>query len=273
LYPPIRYAFLQYSYDNSIPFHDFANHVRSSQLFGINLFYPLLKNEKNILTEYFGNLTDRSFSELSKFEFEYSPEGDWLGEWRGAQRPDEYVTAADIALFFTDKDNRKYAFLIEIKFTEHEFTPCNGFPSKGNQNQAVCNDKDLLFADPNKCYLQTFHPRKSARKYFDKFGDLKIALPNYVSSPESGCPFKFNHQILRNHSFAKAIVENNRADEAYFILVHHDGNEEIVNEWNSYFNLLSPALQNDLKIITASEIVNISSDPTYKKYFKDRYQL
>ena len=54
LYPPIKHGFLQYAYDNAVPLHDYINHVRSSQAFAINIFYPLLKNESETLLDLFG---------------------------------------------------------------------------------------------------------------------------------------------------------------------------------------------------------------------------
>ena len=41
LFPPVRHGFLQYAYESSIAFHDYARHVRSSQVFCFNLFSPL----------------------------------------------------------------------------------------------------------------------------------------------------------------------------------------------------------------------------------------
>jgi len=36
-YPSLKHGLLQYIYENGIPLHDYANHVRSSQAFAFNL--------------------------------------------------------------------------------------------------------------------------------------------------------------------------------------------------------------------------------------------
>ena len=40
IFPPVRHGVQQVLYDNYIPLHDYINHVRSSQAFGINAFIP-----------------------------------------------------------------------------------------------------------------------------------------------------------------------------------------------------------------------------------------
>jgi len=273
LFPPIKHAFLQYAYDNSIPFHDYANHVRSSQMFCFNLFYPILKNESNNLITFFRELSGIELTELTRFEFEFSPEDDWLGEWRGTIRPDEYVTSTDLALFFRDFEGKINAFLLEIKFTEHEFTPCNGYTSNGNKSIHVCENIDELFGNYDLCYLQTYHPRKSPRTYFNKFVDLKKSFSNYSTLTDLKCPFINNLQCLRNHSLARALVENNISDRAFFCLIFHDLNNDIQSEWTYYYNLLSDVIKNEVKLIQASKIVGLSKDLTFKKYCLERYKL
>lgn len=44
IFPPIRHGLLQYLYDKSVPLHDYVNHVRSSQMFCINIFYQQILN-------------------------------------------------------------------------------------------------------------------------------------------------------------------------------------------------------------------------------------
>jgi len=273
LFPNIKYNFLQYAIDNSIPYHDYANHVRSSQIFCINLFYPLIRNESELLLNYFSNLLKTEFVSIERFEFEYSPETDLLGEWRSIKKQDEYVTASDLGFFLIDKQSKRTILLLEIKFTEMDFTRCGGYDSNGNKNQFVCNDVNLLLADYNTCYLQTPLPRKSPRTYFNKFIDLNNSFSNIKNRKEKDCPFKSNLQCLRNHSFLKALVENKDCDNAFFLLVYHDKNEDILNEWTKYYDLLSQKLKNDLILIKASDIVKLSYDNIYRKYFLDRYKL
>jgi hypothetical protein len=72
-YPPLKHGLLQYIYENGIPLHDYANHVRSSQAFAFNLlFYPIKKQEE--LLKYLSRKIGNELVLITGFEFEYSPE-------------------------------------------------------------------------------------------------------------------------------------------------------------------------------------------------------
>lgn len=273
LYPPVRHGFLQFAYDYAVPLHDYVNHVRSSQVFAINLMYPLLIGHQKTVLTVLGNLSGTTMTNLEGFIFEYSPDKDYLGEWKSSIRPDEYVTATDIAIFTCDEKNRKYAFLIEVKFTEDSFTTCGGYTSAGNrgENRQYCDNREMLFADYNKCYLQIKSKGKSARKYFNYFDNLHAAFPGH---PEiMVCPFQNNHQCLRNHAFARSLEQEDEFYKAYFVLLYHDKNEAVLNKWHTYCSLVSNELKARLSSIRASDLLRQCDDRNLKRYFKERYKV
>jgi hypothetical protein len=271
LYPPTKHSFLQFAYDNAVPFHDFVNHVRSSQIFAVNMFYPVLSESSNhpYLLRVLNSLTGRNDSSITAFWFEYSPDDDCLGEWPGKEPAMEYVTASDVVVE-TSTNGRKAIYFFEVKFTEYEFSPCGGYTSRGNSSKfnKPCQTCGILLDDPSLCYLHTPQPRKSPRKYFDYF-NMRLDFPGMVPSKE--CPFISNHQCLRNHALARATKGTKDYEACYFGLVYHDKNLDIAREWKLYTDLT--ANSRDLLTIPASQIVTAIPDKTYKQYFERRYQI
>lgn len=271
LYPPIKHGFLQYAYDNAVPLHDYINHVRSSQAYAINIFYPLLKNEPETLLDLFGKKIGTDLSKIINYNYEYTVNENLLGEWKSDTRPDEYVTACDLLILCEDLLGKKHGFVIEVKFTELQFNQCGGAASKSNKDNHVCESKKTLFEDPKKCYLHLRTRGKAARKYFDYFEDLNKSFPNLAEN--NCCPFKANNQCIRNHALARALKTSNVADYTYFVLVYHDNNDSIISYWNSYINSVASEIKKELFSLKVSDIIKMSSNITYKKYFHDRYKI
>jgi len=268
IFPPIKHSLLQHIYDSAIPLHDFSNHVRSSQAFCFNILYPLILNEKNILLDFFSKMLGINVREIVVFAFEYQPENDNLGEWKGSEKPEEYVTSSDLFLSLRTNDNKTVNILFEIKFTEDSFSKCNGYTSNGNETRSYCEDWPSIFGNPTKCYLQRPAKGRSARTYFDKFVPLQNSFPNHESKT---CPFIENHQCLRLLAFAKSLDGQDVVN--YFALVYHDDNAEILRAWDSFKALLSTDLSKRLLTIPASHLVKVSQDINFKAYMKTRYQI
>ncbi len=273
LFPPIKHGFLQYVYDKGMPLHDFVNHVRSSQIFCINLFYHFIKNEPEKLLDVLSFYTNSKLKKIKNFEFEFSPYANILGEWKSDNnRPEEYVTATDLYLQIYDEKDQIVGFLIEVKFSENDFTNCGGFNSKGNtgSSKIVCNDGKQLFTDFKTCYLQGAHGKsKLRRKYLDFFNKSDFNEAAFSNK----CPFIFNHQCIRNHSLLKALVSDKKINYGYFILVHHDLNVSIIQEWEKYKELLNSSTLQEIINIKAGDFVKKSDNENFKNYFKDRYLI
>lgn len=260
LYPPVRHGFMQYAYDDSIAFHDYARHVRSSQIFCFNIFYPLIKSRE--LVKYFKEKLNANIDDLIEWHFEYQPESDLLGEWLGKEKPIDYITSVDLFLLFRSISNKRIGYLIEVKFSEEEFSKCGGLGSNGNKYKDFCKSGFNINHFENECYLIN----TKQRKYYS------LTKNTYIYGSDSKCPFAANNQCQRNHAFAKAII-GSKADEAYFGLAYHDRNNLIYNLWNKYKDSCVAIERESLFEIKVSDIIAYSNDETYKKYFRERYLL
>jgi hypothetical protein len=260
LYPPIRNGFLQYAYDESIDFHDYARHVRSSQAFGFNLFYPLIK-ERSVLAA-FPEAIRKNAGPVTEWHFEFQPRKDYLGEWAGDQQPIDYITSVDVALFFTRTTGERVAVLCEVKFTETGFSKCGGFSSRGNHDKKFCDGEFSWDHVENRCYLVS----QKGRRYF------QLTAGSHTHESTARCPFADNNQCQRNLAFANAI-RGDTTDEAYFCLVHHDDNQVIQDAWDQYIALCLPEERLRLFRLKASDLVAHSSDETLRRYFEERYQI
>ncbi len=272
LYPPIKHSFLQHAYDTAVPFHDYVNHVRSSQIFGINLLFPLLSDQKGnghkALIELMNKKLKTEIKAIESFQFEYSPDDDWLGEWPGKTKPSEYITSADVFIIAA-AGNQKIGILLEVKFTESEFGACNGITSNGcsSEDRANCDDFTKVKHYIDNCYLHKKHKARSARKYFTYFDmDSDVRLENNL------CPFRNNNQCIRNHALARALKKFGDMN-AFFGLIYFDGNETINTQWNQYLKVMNNS--SELFSIKASEVVDAygAFDSTYKLYFQKRYGI
>lgn len=273
IFPPVKHGFLQYVYNSGMPLHEFVNHVRSSQIFCINIFFHLLQNEPEILLDVLSDFSKTDLIKIESFEFEFSADKNILGEWKSDEnRPEEYVTATDLFIKAIDKTNSQIGFLIEVKFSENDFTSCGGFSSKANStdSKTICNNGQKLLNDFQACYLQGAHGKsKLNRKYLDFFkkGDFNEEFFN------DKCPFINNHQCIRNQSLLRALIKDKKINQGYFILVHHDKNEPIIDEWNTYKKLLSDKANSEILKIPTIEFIKKSNNMNYRKYFKDRYLI
>lgn len=260
LYPPIRNGFLQYAYDEAIDFHDYARHVRSSQAFGFNLLYPLIK-EGTVLTA-FPDTVRKNAGPIQEWHFEYQPQENCLGEWSSEQQPIDYITSVDLALFFTRTTGERVAVLCEVKFTETGFSKCGGFTSRGNHDKRFCTGEFSWSQVQDRCYLIA----KKRRQYFT------LTRESYTREPTDNCPFAGNNQCQRNHAFANAL-RRPPAHETYFCLIYHDGNKDIQAAWDRYVLLCTPDERQRLYRIKASEFLAQSADDTLRVYFADRYEI
>jgi hypothetical protein len=263
LYPALKHGILQYIYENGIPLHEYVNHVRSSQAFAFNLLFYPLKQQTGLL-KCLSKKINKELVLITDFQFEYSPEKNILGEWKSDEnRPEEYVTSVDVFISTVTADGEPINFFFEVKFTENEFGTCGGYDSKGNTGalRTGCEHSEKLLDDYKLCYL---NGAKLQRKYFDEEFNIKKSFKPDMFITK--CPFERFHQCLRNQSLSLKMEH-----KTYFCLVYHDGNENILHEWELYKDLCKdPSF---LLSIKASEIVISTDDKQFKKYFADRYLI
>lgn len=273
IFPPIKHGFLQYAYNSGMPLHDYVNHVRSSQMFCINLFFHLIKNEPDVLLKVLSKESKKLLVELNSYEFEFSASSNILGEWKSnANRPEEYITATDLFIVAIDNNDQRVGFLIEVKFSEVSFTKCGGYSSNGNVStfKNACDNSILLFKDFKTCYLHGANGLSNlSRTYLDYFHQDDF----HEESFKNKCPFIHNHQCIRNHALLRALISENVIDNGFFVLVSHDLNKSIEDEWGKFMAILQGKAINEVLKINASNFVRSSSCTNYKKYFFDRYLI
>jgi len=252
-----------------------TNHVCSSQAFAFNLLFHLCIDRTEALTRYFSSLLGADLKELTRFQFEFEPDENLLGEWpRDDEKPDKYVTAADCALFFTTSDCRQAIVLVEVKFTEAGFTECNGADSprmSAADRVMICENRSNLFTQPDRCYYsRKAHALTNSGGYFQHFGNLHSAFPG--NEEITTCPFRKLHQCMRNHALARSLRTGDTVS-TWFGLVHHDRNEEIAAQWVEYTDLCSDRLQRDLFKAPASALAMVSDDDSYRRFMRERYRI
>jgi hypothetical protein len=262
LYPPIRHGFMQYAYDNGVEFHDYVKHVRSSQVFGFNIIYPVIQREEDAVSV-FNRFIPNKLTSIEKWFFEYQPENNELGEWKGENRPIKYVTSVDFAIFGINTMGNKVVVLIEVKFTEDNFSECGGYKSNANNDKDFCSKNFSKNEISRKCYLVM----KKHRKYFEYLHH------SYKWTENGVCPFRDNNQCMRNHAFANALKEKGMADKSYFGVLYHERNKEIEFQWNHYKDFCTEKERQNLFEIKANDFVLATKDSTLNKYYNDRYHL
>lgn len=119
-------------------------------------------------------------------------------------------------------------------------------------------------------YLQGANGKsKLHRKYLDFFDKTDFSEIAFSQK----CPFILNHQCIRNQSLLRALISENKIDNGYFVLLHHDLNESIKKEWDLYLNNLSDKAKKEVLKISASDLVKESANENFRNYFKDRYLI
>ena len=263
---------------DSVTLHDHVAHLRSSQVFGFNLFLPF-RDDARILGELLGDLLDAQLV-IDRIQFEWLPPGPLLGEIDG-ERPlaEEPATAVDVALWCTLADGRQAAVLIEVKLAEAGFTKCRGRGHPDNDRKHVCREPGRFFAEHDDCFVRRSPGRDRTRRYWEIFatshGSLREAFPG--ADPDGACPFAGRaYQPMRNLAVAEALVQDElwAVDRSWFVLCAHEDNPEIVEQWGTWRALLpDPGMA---PLLSASAVVRAGEAAGMAKWaawMRDRYRL
>ena len=262
---------------DSVSLHDYATHIRSSQVFAFNLFLPFLEARREELSRKVSALVDDELT-IDRVAFEWIPPGHLLCEIDG-ERPgqDEPSTAVDVILWGWRQNGRRAAVLVEVKLTEAGFTHCNGRTSRGNRRTDVCQSAQLFLDNPQNCYLTRPVRKERDRRYWSIFaqsrGSLRNTFPNADLTWE--CPFAYDmYQPMRNFAIACGLEQEDLVERAWFVLCAHDANPDVTRHWQAWQNLVGdPALA---PFLPASEMIGVgeSSGLTeWGNYMRDRYRL
>jgi len=256
-----------------------VHHVRSSQAFAFNLFYPFAGPELHHLKRPLSTVIPH-LAEIESLAFEYVPEVDVLGEWAGDE-PGVPFTASDVGIIFRTDEGHRGIALIEVKFTESGFTHCFGRRSRANHRRDVCRSWDVFRQEPAGCYLTRPKRATKDRRYWsiikNQFGSIEGFFVD-GTSPYLGCPFAGDfQQPMRNHALALGLEQAKLFDVAFLILAYHDANDVILRKWKHYCQ--ATVDQSRLGTLTASAVVDAVAGldqgfwPDYIRYHAERYQI
>ena len=201
IYPEYRELAQEVVSADSVKLHQYAAHLRSSQVFAFNLFLPFREGKRERLSERVGEAIGAEFS-IDQVSFEWVPPGALLGEIDG-NRPvgNEPATAVDVVLWGRLPDERRAVVLLEVKLSEPDFTHCGGRDSPGNHKKHVCASAARFLENPNDCYLRRPLRQRRDRRYWEIFtashGSVWAAFPGADAGGQ--CPFAYSmQQPMRN---------------------------------------------------------------------------
>ena len=213
IHPDYRQLAVEVVREDEVRLHTFADHLRSSQAFALNLFLPFRKGSRSSLSDLVSETIGSKFA-VEHVLFEWVPPGALLGEIAG-DRPagDEPATAVDVALWGSLAGGCGAAVLLEVKLSEPDFTNCHGRTSRGNRRTDVCKSAAKFFRDPGACYLRRPLRKPRDRRYWEIFeqsnGSVRDAFPG--ADLDGQCPFAFSmQQPMRNLAIARGLEQCSR---------------------------------------------------------------
>ena len=264
---------------DSVRLHRYASHLRSSQVFALNLFLPFRKGSSAGLSSRLSEIVGTRLS-IEDVRFEWVPPGSLLGEIDG-DRPvgDEPATAVDVVLWSLLADGRRAVILLEVKLSEPDFTHCNGRTSPANHRRDVCGSASLFFENPKACYLRRPLRKRRDRRYWEIFafehGSVRAAFPG--ADLEGACPFSESmQQPMRNLAIARGLEQDSKfaVSKAWFALCAHDDNQDAAEHWKRWKRLLPDASM--APVLSASDVVRAGEDEglvDWATWMRDRYRL
>ena len=279
IYPEYRELAQEVVSIDSVKLHQYAAHLRSSQVFAFNLFLPFRRGNRERLSDVVSEAIGTRFS-VDEVGFEWVPPGALLGEIEG-DRPvgNEPATAVDVVLWGFLPEGKRAVVLLEVKLSETDFTHCGGRTSPGNNKRHVCDSAVLIFENPSDCYLRRPLRRRRDRRYWEIFtashGSVRAAFPG--AGMEGQCPFAFSmQQPMRNLAIAKGLEQDqgSEVEQAWFGLCAHDENESVAEHWEEWRRLLSGS--SFAPSIPASEIVRAGEAEgllEWAAWMRARYRL
>lgn len=257
--------------------HDFKkhihiNHMASSQAACLNLFLPILSDNKianTVLPKIIRRFVRLATEQLeSGFQFEFWDKSNPLRD-----HTPKAGTDSDVAIAYYDINGDLSLWLIEHKFTEDEFTQCGGFHrSSKNQTKNYCKDGNLVISDNSRCYLN----REKKYKYWE-FTDEQV-FNRDVLKKKNQCPFiDGTNQLWRNQILGKAIIQKGDYKNVHFSVVMHPDNPDLQPTINNYVNILKD--KSVFSVFTSRDIINNAmklNNPKidkWVKWYKDLYKV
>ncbi len=199
--------------------HRYAHHVRSSQLFALNLFAGL-EDDARVRLATLAGIVGVAATEEAIFEFEDLE--DRLGEATSAS---PHRTQVDAAMRCASTDGTRTLLLIEVKLSEVDFGCCSAYQAIRNDSRDTCRTTGPFGNDPARCFQLRNHDRGKRRLYNVQLGP--------TSSTANGCTFRLGtNQPMRNIALGRALIAAGETDQVVLALAAPRSNPTIWRRWS-----------------------------------------
>lgn len=237
------------------------HNLKSSWTQCANIFFPFRfhPHMKYMLVSFLKRELNLDVSSIDAVELEYAAPGKLaprhlLGETSGKRGSGQ--TSPDVAILFNCADGTCAIYLIENKYTEHNFYPCSAAKKtiskehslqglKPNPDPGRCrNTKELIKNPAGNC-----HQISWGRKYWSILGDY---VDNDVLQNLPYCPaMRDGYQLLRQQALAQGIADIGLFDHVFSGVAYDERNNELIGclddlgmtdfrrDWPSLFNSAS----------------------------------
>lgn len=190
----------------------------ASQPCCFNLFAPLKFKENSDLTnKLFSNLLGKTVT-VENIIIEFTPDKiESIGDQSKFGGTD-----ADIAVFYSDSENRDGIILIEFKYIENEFSTCTSYRNK-SQIRDVCDSQNF---HNDKFGENITNGNQKPDCGYLKYDNWKLTEESAIFSlkkikKSNCCPFKFSlNQLWRNMLLAEKIAKKRTLSEFHFWVLY-----------------------------------------------------
>lgn len=205
---------------SAFPHHRYFDVAWSSQAFAVNLFAPLTRGDvAALLAPVFGPV-----EKAEDPQFEWSDPDDRLGE---SSSPRPHRTQVDVVLRGKAVDGRRVAVLVEVKYTEPDFSPCSAVDAAPLDAVGPCITPGPFGAHPSQCFQLRNWDQGDGRRY-DKFLPALAAASDVV-----GCWFRSGlNQVMRLVALGAALHATGELDDWRVALCAPAGNWPVQRTWN-----------------------------------------
>jgi hypothetical protein len=232
--------------------HRWVLHVRSSQAFALNLFAPLDEAGRRNVLGYLGHQVLRA----DPPEFEYSDDSDRLGE--SSQR-NRHPTQVDVVLRGTGASGERVVALIEVKFTEIDFSRCSAYDNPANPTRDVCQSPGLFGSEPDRCFQLANHGH-GRRRYAGYLSGIPVNTPSGPRS-DGGCLVRRGlNQPMRNLALAHLLLVEAEADRVIYALCAPDRHPTIWRRLDEARSAFPDTDRRTIRPLAASVITPLHPD-------------
>jgi hypothetical protein len=232
--------------------HRWVLHVRSSQAFALNLFAPLDEAGLRRVLGYLGHQVLRT----DPPEFEYSDDSDRLGESSQRHR---HQTQVDVVLRGTGASGERVVALIEVKFTEIDFSGCSAYDDPANPARDVCRSPGLFGSEPDRCFQLANHGY-GRRRYADYLSGIPVDWPSGPRS-DGGCLVRRGlNQPMRNLALAHLLLAEAEADRVIYALCAPDRHPTIWRRLDEVRSAFPDTDRRTIRPLAASVVASLHPD-------------